>query len=87
MKQSEPRFFAVEHTTLMFLAVVCAHVGGALSRKGRTDLKKIPRRSHCVYTFSALDARRDSVVETAVQILGIAVSPVCRVETKKRSNL
>ena len=40
MKQTEPRFFAVEHTTLMFLAVVCAHVGGALARKGRTDLKK-----------------------------------------------
>ena len=40
MKQQEPRFFTVEHTLLMFLAVVCAHVGGALSRKGRTDRAK-----------------------------------------------
>ncbi len=40
MSQQEPRFFTVEHTLLMFLAVVCAHVGGALSRKGRTDAAK-----------------------------------------------
>lgn len=40
MSQKEPRFFTVEHTLLMFLAVVCAHVGGALSRKGRTDAAK-----------------------------------------------
>lgn len=40
MKQQEPRFFAVEHTTLMLLAVVGAHVGGALSRKGRTEMMK-----------------------------------------------
>ena len=40
MSQQEPRFFAVEHTLLMFLAVVCAHVGGALSRKARTDRAK-----------------------------------------------
>jgi hypothetical protein len=24
----------------MFLALVCAHVGGVLARKGKTDLKK-----------------------------------------------
>ena len=40
MKDHELRFFSVEHTTYMFLAVVCAHVGGALARKGKTDLKK-----------------------------------------------
>jgi hypothetical protein len=40
MSQQEPRFFVVEHTLLMFLAVVCAHVGGALSRKARTDRAK-----------------------------------------------
>ena len=28
------------HSVLMLLAVVCAHVGGALSRKARTDLMK-----------------------------------------------
>jgi hypothetical protein len=40
MSQKEPRFFTAEHTLLMFLAVVCVHVGGALSRKGRTDAAK-----------------------------------------------
>jgi hypothetical protein len=40
MKDHELRFFTVEHTTYMLLAVVCAHVGAALSRKGRTDLMK-----------------------------------------------
>jgi heme A synthase len=53
MKQAEPRFFAVEHTTLMFLAVVCAHVGGALSRKGRTDAKKY-RGAAIAFTLSLL---------------------------------
>jgi hypothetical protein len=40
MSQREPRFFAVEHTLMMFLAVAAAHIGGALSRKGRTDAAK-----------------------------------------------
>jgi hypothetical protein len=40
MKDHELRFFTVEHTTYMLLAVVCAHVGGALSRKARTDVMK-----------------------------------------------
>ena len=40
MSQKEPRFFAVEHTLMMLLAVVAAHLGGALSRKGRTDAAK-----------------------------------------------
>lgn len=40
MKDHELRFFSVEHTTYMFLALVCAHLGGILSRKGKTDLKK-----------------------------------------------
>ena len=53
MKQQEPRFFAVEHTTLMLLAVVCAHVGAALSRKGRTDLMKY-RGAAVAYTLSLL---------------------------------
>lgn len=53
MKQQEPRFFTVEHTVLMLLAVVCAHVGGALSRKGRTDLMKY-RGAAIAYTLSLL---------------------------------
>jgi hypothetical protein len=40
MKDHELRFFSVEHTTYMFLAVVLAHVGGVLVKKGKTDLKK-----------------------------------------------
>jgi hypothetical protein len=53
MKQQEPRFFTVEHTMLMLLAVVCAHVGGALSRKGRTDRMKY-RGAAVAYTLSLL---------------------------------
>jgi hypothetical protein len=53
MKQHEPRFFTVEHTALMLLAVICAHVGGALSRKARTDLAKY-RGSAIAYTISLL---------------------------------
>jgi len=53
LKYHEPRFFAVEHTALMFLAVICAHVGGALSRKGRTDLMKY-RGAAIAYTISLL---------------------------------
>jgi hypothetical protein len=36
MKVRELRFFAVEHTTLMLIALVLAHVGGALARKAKT---------------------------------------------------
>ena len=53
MKQQESRFFTVEHTLLMFLAVVCAHVGAALARKGRTDLMKY-RGAAIAYTVSLL---------------------------------
>jgi len=53
MKQQESRFFTVEHTVLMLLAVICAHVGGALSRKGRTDLMKY-RGAAIAYTLSLL---------------------------------
>ena len=40
MKDHELRFFSVEHTTYMLLAVICAHVGAVLARKGKTDLMK-----------------------------------------------
>jgi hypothetical protein len=30
----------VEHSFVMLLAVVCAHVGGILSRKGKTEMAK-----------------------------------------------
>jgi hypothetical protein len=41
------------HTVLMILAVMCAHVGGALSRKGRTDQMKY-RGAALAYTISLL---------------------------------
>jgi len=41
------------HTMLMFLAVICAHFGGALSRKGRTDLMRY-RGAAIAYTISLL---------------------------------
>jgi hypothetical protein len=41
------------HALVMFLAVLCAHVGGALSRKGRTDLMKY-RGASIAYTISLL---------------------------------
>ncbi len=53
MKDHEMRFFAVEHTFYMFLAVILAHVGGALSRKARTDLVKYRGAAIC-YSVSLL---------------------------------
>jgi hypothetical protein len=41
------------HAVIMFLAVVCAHVGGALSRKGRTDRMK-SRGAAIAYAISLI---------------------------------
>jgi heme A synthase len=40
MKDHELRFFTVEHTTYMLIAVISAHVGAVLSRKAQTDRTK-----------------------------------------------
>ena len=53
MKVHELRFFTVEHTTYMLLAVILAHVGGAISRKGKTDRGKYRGASIC-YVLSLL---------------------------------
>jgi hypothetical protein len=53
MKDHELRFFLVEHTTYMFIALILAHVGGALSRKGKTDLAKYRGATIC-YSISLL---------------------------------
>ena len=53
MKHHELRFFAVEHSVLMFLAVICAHLGAALARKARTDLMK-HRGAAIAYSVSFL---------------------------------
>jgi hypothetical protein len=41
------------HSVLMLLAVICAHVGGASSRKARTDVMKY-RGAAIAYTISLL---------------------------------
>jgi hypothetical protein len=53
MKDHELRFFALEHTTYMFIALILAHVGAALSRKGKTDLVKYRGTAIC-YLLSLL---------------------------------
>ena len=53
MKDHELRFFSVEHTTYMFVALILAHVGAALSRKGKTDLAKYRGAAIC-YSLSLL---------------------------------
>ena len=40
MKDHEMRFFTVEHTTYMLVAVTLAHVGSVMSRKAKTDRAK-----------------------------------------------
>lgn len=37
MKDHELRFFTVEHTTYMLIAIILAHVGAAMSRKAKSD--------------------------------------------------
>lgn len=40
MKDSGIRFYAVEHFSMMFIAVVLVHIGRAKSKKAKTDLAK-----------------------------------------------
>jgi hypothetical protein len=53
MKDHELRFFTVEHTTYMLVAVILAHVGAVLSRKGKTDRAKY-RGASVAYALSLL---------------------------------
>jgi hypothetical protein len=53
MKTHELRFFTVEHTTYMLIAVILAHVGAAISRKGKTDRTKY-RGATIAYCLSLL---------------------------------
>ena len=53
MKSQQQRFFAVEHTLLMLLAVICAHVGAALARKSASIRAKY-RGAAIAYTISLL---------------------------------
>jgi heme A synthase len=47
MKNPQLRFWAVEHTSSMFAAVILAHVGRALARKARTPSSKRTRLLVC----------------------------------------
>jgi hypothetical protein len=47
MKRPDTRFWAVEHITAMFLAVVIAHVGRVLARKAATPASKRMRLMIC----------------------------------------
>jgi len=40
MKNADLRFYAVEHFTMMLIAVVLVHIGRAKSKKAKTDLAK-----------------------------------------------
>lgn len=53
MKDHELRFFTVEHTTYMLIAIILAHVGAAMSRKARTDQAKY-RAAAIAYALSLL---------------------------------
>ncbi|MGI8890306.1 MAG: hypothetical protein ACR2G0_05920 [Chthoniobacterales bacterium] len=53
MKVKESRFFAVEHPTFMILALVAAHIGSVMARKGSTNAKQ-NRGPAIAYTISLL---------------------------------
>jgi len=45
MKDAGLRFYAVEHITMMVIAIVLVHVGRAKSKKAKTDLSKFKTAS------------------------------------------
>jgi len=52
MKDSGLRFYAVEHISMMIIAVVLVHIGRAKSKKAKTDLAKFKTAS--IYFLVAL---------------------------------
>ena len=53
MKNSENRFFAVEHITMMLIAIILMHIGKAQARKAIPDKSK-HRRTIIFYTLALL---------------------------------
>jgi hypothetical protein len=53
MKQPDTRFWAVEHLTAMFAAVIVAHTGRVLARKAKTPASKRMRLMLC-FTLSTI---------------------------------
>ena len=47
MQRADTRFWAVEHITAMFLAIVLSHVGRVLARKAKTSASKRKRLLVC----------------------------------------
>jgi hypothetical protein len=52
MKDDSLRFYAVEHITMMLIAVVLVHIGRAKSKKGKTDVDKF--RIATIFFIAAL---------------------------------
>jgi Ca2+/Na+ antiporter len=52
MKDSELRFYAVEHFFMMLIAVVLVHIGRAKSKKNKIDRKKF--KTAFIFYFIAL---------------------------------
>lgn len=52
MGNSQDRFWAVEHISIMILAVIIAQLGRTFSKKAKTDLKK--HRTMAIYTIISL---------------------------------
>lgn len=53
MRDSEARFFVVEHITLMVLAIALVHIGGGVARRAPSDAAKF-RRAAIFYTISTI---------------------------------
>lgn len=53
MSNADSRFWAIEHITIMFIAVVLGHVGRALSRRASDSTKK-HQRAAIFYTLAVL---------------------------------
>jgi hypothetical protein len=45
MKDSDLRFYAVEHISMMFVALILVHIGRAKSKKSKTDVAKFKTAS------------------------------------------
>jgi hypothetical protein len=52
MKDDSLRFYAVEHISMMLIAVVLVHIGRAKSKKSKTDIEKF--RIASIFFLAAL---------------------------------
>ena len=66
MKSQELRFFAVEHTILMFVAVVLAHLGSGAARKRQAIQQKFPGCRHPFHALPPANVVQNTVVAAVV---------------------